>query len=542
MIDLSKFNGLLIDDIPEMRSAVRIQLADCGLERCDAARNIKEAVDKLSVNRYDLIICDYNLGQGADGQQLLELVRRRKILPLTSVFLMITGETGYEQVSTAAEYSPDDYLIKPFTSSTLQARLERAIDKKQALQPVYKHLGEHGDKEKALAECDAVLAKNPRYALELLRMKGELLLGMQRIDEAMALYQTVLAQRATPWASVGNARALAARGDDAEAVQELRKVLVAYPNYLAAYDSLAALVGKEDRPAAQAIVEQALKVAPSTQRQRQLGTLALDNKDFTRAEEAFRRTVEKDRTGFFKSHDDYSGLAKSRVEQGKVQEAFAAVKEMGQHFGRSVELAVHQAAAESIVHAKSGNLSAAKAALERALAAAEGGTEMDVSASLELANACFASGDDEQARRIIQAVAEDHQENDVILSRAQSVFRAAGLDKEGELFLEVTKKRMITLNNDAVAMAKAGELEKASAMLDEAADRLRNNAQVSINAATAAMMCVQRQGYTIELINKAHRFITQAHRANPDHPRLPEVIRLYRKLAQGDAPKLRVGQ
>src|SRR3989338_4350795 len=146
-MDLSKLNALLIDDIPEMRSSVRIQLADCGLERCDTARNVKEAVDRISAKRYDLIVCDYNLGQGADGQQLLELVRRRKILPLTTVFLMITGETGYEQVSTAAEYSPDDYLIKPFTSQTLQTRLERIIDKKQAMHPVYVQLGERGDKQ-----------------------------------------------------------------------------------------------------------------------------------------------------------------------------------------------------------------------------------------------------------------------------------------------------------------------------------------------------------------------------------------------------------
>ena len=71
-------------------------------------------------------------------QQLLELLRRRKILPLSAVFLMVTGETGYEQVSTAAEYSPDDYLIKPFTSQTLQTRLERILDKKQALRPVHR--------------------------------------------------------------------------------------------------------------------------------------------------------------------------------------------------------------------------------------------------------------------------------------------------------------------------------------------------------------------------------------------------------------------
>jgi len=528
-MDLSKFNGLLIDDVPEMRSALRIQLADCGLERCDAARNIKEALERIAANRYDIILCDYNLGQGADGQQLLELVRRRKTLPLTTVFLMVTGETSYEQVSTAAEYAPDDYLIKPFTSQTLQTRLERIIDKKQALRPVYVHLGERGDKQKALAECDAMLAQQSRYSLDVVRIKGDLLLAMQRNDEALALYQGILDQRATPWASVGKARALSAKGDDAEAREHLGHALEAYPNYLAAYDSLAHLLAKDDRAAAQLVVEQALKVAPSTQRQRQLGALALENKDFTRAEEAFQRAVEKDRTGFFKSHDDYSGLAKSRAEQGKVKEALAAVKDMGRHFSRTPELAVHQAAAESIVHAKSGDPVAAKAALERALAAAEHG--MDVTASLELANACFASGDQEQAKRILKEVAEDHQENDAVLERAQGVFRTAGLESEGEVFLEATRQHMITLNNEAVALAKAGELEKASAMLDEAAGRLLNNAQVSINAAQAILMRLSKQGMNHDQLTEAHRFITQAAAANPEHPKLAGVVEFYRKVA-----------
>lgn len=538
MIDLSNLSGLLIDDIAEMRSAVRIQLADCGLVRCDAARNTKEAIEKISAMRYDLIVCDYNLGQGADGQQLLELLRRRKILPLSTVFLMITGETGYEQVSTAAEFSPDDYLIKPFTSQILQNRLERILDKKQALKPVYSLLGERGDKLEALAACDAMLAQQSRYSLDLLRIKGELLLELRRNDEALALYQGVLTQRASPWASVGQARALAARGDGMAAKEQLGKALEAYPNYLAAYDSLARLLEKDDRAAAQQVVEQALKVAPSTRRQRQLGALALDNKDFTRAEEAFRRAVDKDRTGFFKSHDDYAGLAKSRVELGKVDEALSAVKEMGQHFGRSAELSVHQAAVESFVHAKAGKPALAKAALERAVAAATGG--IDVAASLELANACFACGDPEQAKRILQNVAEDHQENEEVLERAQAVFRAVGLDNEGEIFLEATRKGMITLNNQAVSLAKAGELEQAGAMLEEAADRLRNNAQVAINAAIAAMMRIQRRGYSVELINKAHKYISQANRANPDHPRLRDASTLYRKLAPAEAPTLMV--
>lgn len=534
-MDLRGKYGLLIDDMPEMRTTVRIQLADAGLEKCDGARNIKEAIDRLTANRYDMIVCDYNLGQGADGQQLLELVRRRHLLPLSTAFLMITGETGYEQVSTAAEYSPDDYLLKPFTSELLGTRLKRILEKKESLEELYSALAERNDRSKAIAVCDELLAEKNRYTLDILRHKGDLLLETKRIDEALALYQSVLDQRATPWAEVGKARALAADGNHDEAKAHLERALEAYPNYLAAYDSLAQLLEKTDKSAAQEIIEKALKVAPTTQRQRRLGSLAMDNKDFSRAEEAYRRAVEKDRTGFFKSHDDYAGLAKSCAEQGKVTEAFAAVKEMGQHFSHNPDLLARQAAVESLVHLKAGNPVAAKAALERAVAL-QGDQPLDPTTSLEIASACFATGDPEKAKAIIQSVAEDHNENEAVLARAQDVFRAVGLDNEGAEFLESTKKHMIQLNNDAVALAKAGELAQAITMLTEAADRLLNNCQVSINAALAILMDVQKNGTEPEKFARAQRYILQARRANPDHRQLPDLVKFYRKLAPPGTP------
>ena len=540
MLDLSKFSALLIDDLPEMRTTVRIQLADCGLKKCDMARNIKEAVEKISAARFDLIVCDYNLGQGADGQQLLELVRRRKVLPFSTAFLMITGETGYEQVSTAAEYTPDDYLIKPFTSKTLQSRLERIIDRKSALQPIYQYLGDRGsDKQKALAACNALLAEKSRYAPEVNRIKGDLLVDLQRNDEALALYQAVLTERSTPWAEVGKARVLIAQGQDDKAKQHLTRTLQAYPNYLEAYDLMIGIMEKSDKPGAQRMVEKALKIAPTTQRHRQLGGIALENEDFERAEEAFNRAVEKDRTGFFKAFEDFTGLAKSRIEQGKVDAALATVKEMNKSFTPSPELTVRQAAAECYVHGRAGNAPAAKAALERTMVA-KNKAELDVSAQLEIAQACFAAGEPDQAKEILQGIAEDHHENESVLAKAQSVFRVAGLGGEGEVFLAATKKRMIKLNNDAVAMAQSGDLDKAYAMLEEAANRLPNNAQVAINTAIAALMRAQRQGMKFEHFNQAHHYITQAHHANPDHPRLGDAIKLYRKLAPEDALTLLV--
>jgi len=538
-MDLREKVGLLIDDMPSMRTTVRMQLASIGLEKCDQASTVKEAIDKLTAKHYDLIVCDYNLGKGTDGQQFLELVRRRHILPMTTAFLMITGETGYQQVSTAAEYSPDDYLLKPFTADTLGVRLSRIFDRKEALEPVYKHLGAKIDYTKALAACDEAIEVKSRYTLEVLRIKGDLLLAKGRATDALALYEGVLQERATPWAEVGKANALIAYGNPDEARSLLEQALVAYPNYLAAYDALADLLVKTDKFAAQQVVDQALHVASTTQRQRELGALALANKDYERAEGAFKIAVERDRTGFFKSHDDYAGLTRSYVEQDKIQDALAAVKDMSTHFQRTPELAARQAALESQVHVRAGDEKNAKAALAKAQAAQKS-AKLDINTMLEIAQACFANGQPDDAKKIIQDVAENYQEDEKVLDSIRTVFEVAGLEDEGALLLDDTKKRMIRLNNEAVALAKSGELDKAIMMLVEAADRLPNNAQVAINAAQAVLARVQSIGADMTQIAQAHRYITQAIKANPLHPKLDAVVAFYRKLAPTGARPLEI--
>ncbi len=540
-MDLRNKTGLLIDDNTDMRNALRIQLSDCGLLHCVSVRNIKEAVVKLGGQKFDIVICDYNLGQGADGQQLLELVRRNQLLPLSSAFLMVTGETAYQQVSTAAEYSPDDYLLKPFTADILATRLSRILEKKEALLPVYQHMTPKGDRLKAIAACDTLLQAGTRYAADVLRLKGELLLRCGQSAEALALYEKILAQRATPWAVVGRASALKAEGREEEAVGVLEEALEAYPNYLVAYDNLAELVGKNDKQAAQAVVERALKVSASTQRQRDLGGLALENKDYSRAETAYRIAVDKDRTGFFKSHDDYAALSRSCVEQGKHKEALGAVKDMAQHFSNTPDLKARQAALECQVQMRAGNMEAAGAAFTRAVELQRDGALLDAKSALEVAQACFVMGQDAEARQIIQTVAEDHHENEDILSRAHAVFQAAGLEEEGREFLEDTRKRMIRLNNDAVALAKSGDLDQAVDMLVEAANRLHNNAQIAINAAQAILMRLSRRGMGAEQFAEARRYIEQAAAVNPEHPKLAAVVSFFAKVAPPNTLPLNLG-
>ena len=186
---------------------------------------------------------------------------------------------------------------------------------------------------------------------------------------------------------------------------------------------------------------------------------------------------------------------------------------------------------------KAGQPEAAKAALEKALAV-QHGAALDPAAALEVASACFANGESAHAKTIIQAIAEDHHENSTVLAAAHAVFEKAGLGEEGAAFLENTRKTMIRLNNDAVALARSGELDKAISMLTEAATRLTNNAQVAINAALALLMSIQRQGMNPQRLQQAHTFLRQARAVNPAHPRLAEVVQFYRKLAPAGAPTL----
>ena len=67
---------LVVDDHPGMLVSLRRALEACGIGNPHAARNAAEAVDRLGNLRYDIVLADFDLGTGPDGQQLLEHCRQ----------------------------------------------------------------------------------------------------------------------------------------------------------------------------------------------------------------------------------------------------------------------------------------------------------------------------------------------------------------------------------------------------------------------------------------------------------------------------------
>ena len=123
VIDLDTISALIVEANPSMRTQLRNMLNMCGINKVQFAVTAGVAVRKLRDGRYDLILCEYHIGDGQDGQHLLEDLRHNAIIPLSTLFVMVTGERQYERVVSAAELAPNDYILKPFAADTLHDRV-----------------------------------------------------------------------------------------------------------------------------------------------------------------------------------------------------------------------------------------------------------------------------------------------------------------------------------------------------------------------------------------------------------------------------------
>ena len=126
---LKPYRFLIIDDFGSYRTSLVTMLteAEVSTTQIDTAANGDDALNLLRENKYDIILCDFYMGEGKDGQQVLEESRSLGILGYATVFIMITAETARAMVLSVVENRPDDYLTKPFNILELSARVKAIL-------------------------------------------------------------------------------------------------------------------------------------------------------------------------------------------------------------------------------------------------------------------------------------------------------------------------------------------------------------------------------------------------------------------------------
>ncbi|WP_340642761.1 response regulator [Rhodocyclus gracilis] len=544
--ELAQSRVLLVDRHPEARNFLRMTLSAVGITSVRNAGTAHEALRQARNARFDVILADYLLDHGRDGQQLFEELRQQQLIPLASVFMIVTGERAYRRVVSVAELAPDDYLIKPFTADQLQSRLLRAMYKKKHFAEIYGHLEDDAFVD-ALAALESLLARSSEFALDGLRLKGEILNALGRYDEASEVYREVLAARVAPWARMGLALALRGRGELAEALVEAQALTEDFPEYLAAYDLTADLHERTgDLTAAQETLLAASGRSPdNATRQRQVGHLAVRNKDLAVAEKAFGKALDRLRGSSLRQLDDYTNLARVRIDKGDIAGARSVAADLRREFrgGKGSEAAESADVAElaalvvdSLAAGRTGDAEAAKNALNAALArhdslANRRSTAVSQHLAVDLAHACLAQGEEARAQALLRRAAAEHHDDEGMIDRIRGVFARAGKEHLGEAMLTQVSDEIVDLNNKGVLAARSGDLDAAISMLSQAAERVAN-VQFLVNAAKAIFTKMNRDGWDEALAERAQGYVRRAQAKDAASPRVVSARELCQRVAK----------
>ncbi len=117
---------LLVEDEAAMRQAVAESLRQAQY-MVEVATTCSQAQEKIALYRYDCVLLDLTLPDG-DG---LDLLRALKQVDSPAGVLVLTARDGVDDRIRGLDLGADDYLVKPFHLSELNARIRAIIRRRQ---------------------------------------------------------------------------------------------------------------------------------------------------------------------------------------------------------------------------------------------------------------------------------------------------------------------------------------------------------------------------------------------------------------------------
>lgn len=123
---MSLFKILVVDDEIDFLETIVKRLKKRKLE-VSGVTNGETAVEKLSHDRFDVILLDMKMPGGMDGIETLREIKRRQ--PLAEVILL-TGHASVETSIEGMKLGAFDYLLKPVKFDDLLHKMAEAFKRK----------------------------------------------------------------------------------------------------------------------------------------------------------------------------------------------------------------------------------------------------------------------------------------------------------------------------------------------------------------------------------------------------------------------------
>jgi Flp pilus assembly protein TadD len=284
--------ALVIDGHVTARSILVSHLRSLGIQQVQQCGRAHAARQRMEARGFDVVLCEQQLEGGSQGSELIDDLRRLKLLSLGTVVIMLSSVSSREVVSHVAESALDGFLIKPYSTRALEERLMKAFVRKESLREILDAV-EAERYVDGLAMCEARFDARGPYWTHAARIGAELALRLDNLPLASVMYDAVWADKAVPWAKLGLARVLEASGQAGAAVSTIENLLAAEPAYADAYDVMGKIhVAEGDFEKAMNAYRRAVEITPtSVLRLQKFGMLAYYAGDQDTALEALQQAA-----------------------------------------------------------------------------------------------------------------------------------------------------------------------------------------------------------------------------------------------------------
>lgn len=534
-MDWRKKQALVVDDFHSFRSNVKEMLRSFGLMQIDDVCNGEDAIERMSQKKYDVILCDYNLGDGKNGQQVLAEARYQGYLDHSTIYILVTAESTVDMVMGALEYQPDDYLIKPFPKMALEKKLREWVLKKEDMKEI-DIAAKRGDYAKVLALCDVFIATHPNNLAQYLKLKGEALINQGAYQAAEAFYAKVLTMGNLPWAMLGMGKIKFLAGDDNAAQPIFENIIRQNDKVVTAYDWLAKIhERKGDLPAAQEILQRALTISPKAiLRQRALAHLAYKNSDLTAAESAFREVIKQGKYSVFKQASDYISLANLLDGKSASEDSLKVLNDGSRIFTENPEALLQISISQVLALKKLKYEEEAKKTLEKiSKLSCKMPAKVLLANELELAKTLILMGDENKAQDILTRLIQSNHEDEELIANIKTIFKELNMEEKGEKMIAALCEEVATVNNDGVRMVREGKLGEAIKLFEKAAEQLPGNKIINANAAQALMLYIKKHGKQPQMVANIKKYLDRVHNIDPLYKDLIILLSQYAELTKG---------
>lgn len=511
-VNLNARKILLVEDYPIMRTAIKEMLYQLKAKTIIETENAALALAAMEKEKFDIVLCDYNLGTGKNGQQLLEEAKYRKLLPFTSIFIMVTAEQTQSMVLSAMDNKPDDYLTKPFNAQQLISRIEKHFQRKAYLADIEKAI-EKGNLVSAITHCENLLQLNdPGMRAPLFKIRAELAIKVGDLATANQLYQEMLQQRELAWARHGLGVIAFLQNNFELAIQHFQRVLNDTPMMMESYDWLAKayeITGKRDE--AKGVLLNAVELSPQAiLRQQKLATLADKLDDLNIAKQAYKSAIKLSQYSMHKSSGDFSGLARVYCKTKDPKEALKTIAALRKEFQNDPEAELRAAAQEVEIYTAQGNQTLSAEAYAKIHKFSAQVTDIPKDLALDVAKTHYLNGNTEAANEMLNHLVKNNIDDEPFINELRDMYKAVGHDDQVEDLIQCTKQELIDINNKGVSLFKQGKLTEAIALLDAASEKMPDNKTILMNIATILIQDMKRNGITKEKLLKTNNCIKKA--------------------------------